>query len=340
MSKGKLFFMKQFLENLKAKARQNPKRIVFPESLDYRILKACEIVIKEKTCKPILLGKIDEIRKFAKKERIKLSFERIEVIDPDNLSLLRECAHEFFILRKHKGISEEESLRCMTKINYFSIMLVQIKKADAMIAGATWTTAETVKPALQIIKTKRKFHKVSGFFFMLFRKKLLIFADCAITIDPNSYDLAHIAIDTALTAKSFNIEPRIAMLSYSTNHSGGDHPSVEKIREATAIAKDLRPDLLIEGEIQVDAALDSIICERKFPDSKIHGSANVLIFPNLDSANIAYKLVERLGGYTALGPILQGLRRPINDLSRGCTYKDIVNMAAITTIEAQKRDFI
>jgi phosphate acetyltransferase len=192
-----------------------------------------------------------------------------------------------------------------------------------------------VRPALQIIGTKEKFHKVSGIFFMILENRLLLFADCAINIDPNSTELAEIAIDTAETAKRFGIEPKIAMLSFSTNGSA-KHPDADKVREAVQMIKYKRPELIVDGEMQVDAALVPEISQRKFPNSKIKGEANVLIFPDLQSGNIAYKLVERLAKAEAIGPILQGLNKPVNDLSRGCSFQDIADLAAITACEAQE----
>ncbi|MBD3156628.1 phosphate acetyltransferase, partial [Candidatus Peregrinibacteria bacterium] len=192
-----------------------------------------------------------------------------------------------------------------------------------------------ILPALKIIKTKEQFHKVSGVYFLVLEKRLLLFADTAVIIEPNSHELADIAMDTAKTAQKFCLEPRIAMLSFSTAGSA-DHPHVDKVREATAMVKARNPQLIIEGEMQVDAALVPHVAKRKFPQSTLQGDANILIFPNLEAGNIAYKLVERLAGAKAIGPMLQGLNKPVNDLSRGCNYKDIVNLVAFTSLEAQE----
>jgi len=330
--------MKKFINFVKRAAKANPKRIVFPEGFEERVLLATKKILKEKTAIPILIGNPNTIRANAKKLRIKLDFNKIEIHDPLTSPKRKAFAEEFYNLRKHKGVTEEEALKTIEKINYFGTMMVYMGEADGMISGTTYSTAETVRPALQIIKTKKKFHKVSGVFFLILEKRLLLFADSAITINPNSHDLADIAIDTAETAKKFNIEPRIAMLSFST-HGSAKHPYIDKVKEATALIKERRPDLIVEGEMQVDTALIPAIAKRKFPESKLQGNANILIFPDLQSGNIAYKLVERLAKAKAIGPILQGLKKPINDLSRGCSWQDIANIAAFASCEASNMDY-
>jgi len=207
--------------------------------------------------------------------------------------------------------------------------------ADGFVSGACHPTGDTLRPALQIVKTHDKFHKVSSFFMMMLEKKLMFFADCAVEINPDAKDLADIAIDTANTAKKFGIDPRVAMLSFSTNGSAR-HPMVDKVKEATSIVNFREPSLVVDGEMQVDAALVPKVCSSKFPGSSLHGDANILIFPDLNSANMAYKLVERLAKAHAVGPILQGLNKPINDLSRGCSVEDIIDLTAITVVEAQE----
>lgn len=328
--------MQNFLQKVKEKAKENPQKIVFPEGDEKRILKAVEIIVKEGIAKPILVGNGDAIK--AKATKIGVNLDGIEIIDPSTSKLTKKYAKEFFELRKHKGVSEEQALKQVKDMNYFGTMMVQMDDADGMVSGTIHPTGDTIRPALQIIKTKEKFHKVSGVFFMMLEDKLLLFADSAVTIAPNSRELAEIAIDTAQTAKNFGIQPSIAMLSFSTNGSA-KHPLVDKVAEATAIVKHQAPELIIEGEMQVDAALVSEICERKFPGSKIAGNANIMIFPDLQSGNIAYKLVERLANAKAVGPILQGLNKPVNDLSRGCSVNDIVDVTAITVCEAQAIDY-
>ena len=300
--------MKHFLRIIKQQAQSNPKRIVLPEGFDPRILTATHTVLKEGTAHPILLGRFDELRKTAKELCIPLDWGKIELIDPMN-----------------------------TDLQTFGTRLVADGGADGMVSGLSCPTSDTIRAALNIIGTREKFHKISGFFFMLLGEKVRLFADCAVIVEPDAHDLADIAMDTAETARRFGIDPRIAMLSFSTNGSA-DHPEVEKVRFATKLVKDRCPDLIIDGEMQVDAALDPDICRRKFPTCQTPGDFNVLVFPNLAAGNIAYKLVERLADAEAIGPILQGLKKPINDLSRGCTPQTIVDLIAFTTVEAQGLD--
>ncbi|MFC1655672.1 phosphate acetyltransferase [Patescibacteria group bacterium] len=330
--------MKKFVRFVKDIAKQNPKRVVFPEGFEERILKATAKILKEQTAIPILIGNPDEIKEKARKLKLKINFDKVEIIDPLTSKKTKEYAKEYYKLRKHKGITEEQALETMKKFNYFGTMMVHLGEADGMVSGTTYPTAETIRPALQIIKTKKKFHKVSGLFFLVLENRLLLFADTAVTINPNSHDLADIALDTAETARRFRLEPRVAMLSFSTAGSAR-HPKVDKIKEATAIIKSRDPNLIVEGEMQVDAALVPDVAKRKFPKSKLVGDANILIFPDLNAGNIAYKLVERLAKAKAIGPILQGLKKPVNDLSRGCSYQDIVNLAAFTSCEAQEVDY-
>ncbi|MBD3361010.1 phosphate acetyltransferase, partial [Candidatus Peregrinibacteria bacterium] len=231
-------------------------------------------------------------------------------------------------------LTEKEAQKLVKDVNYFGTMMVYTNDADGMITGAAHETADSVRPALQIIKTKEKFHKASGIYFMVLENRLLLFADTAITINPNSHDLVDITLDTAETAKKFGIKPKIALLSFSSKGSA-KHPFVDKVKEAVELAKDKRPDLTIDGELQVDAALVPEVAKRKCPDSPLKGKANILIFPDLEAANIGYKLVERLAKAKAVGPFLQGLKKPVNDLSRGCDYKDIVNATAFTVCECE-----
>jgi len=312
--------MRHFINTVKEKAKENPKRIVFPEGFDPRILTATHSILKEGTAIPVLIGDPEALAQKAADLCIDIDWGKIEVINPKTTPLAEPW------LGDHPDARDN--------INTLGTLLVQHGHVDGMISGTTFSTADTIRPALKIIGTKEKFHKVSGFFFMIWDHKVLLFADCAVTIEPNSHDLAGIALDTAETAKRFGLEPRIAMLSFSTNGSA-KHPNVSKIREATKIVKEKAPDLIIEGEMQVDAALIPDICLKKFPTCKTPGDFNILIFPDLEAGNIAYKLVQRLAGAHAIGPILQGLKKPINDLSRGCSAQDILDLAAFTTVEAQ-----
>lgn len=323
-----------FLELVRQKAKKRPARIVFPETFDERTLVACHQIIKEGTAQPFLLGSPAQLTESYKKLGLSFSSAYYRVIDWENdLERTKRYAQNLYESRKSKGMTLEEATKLLDDYNYYGVMVVAAGDADGLISGADSASHETLRPALQIIKTKEKFHKVSGFFFMVLENRLLLFADCMVNIEPNSLELAEIAIDTAQTARRFGIEPRIAMLSFSTNGSA-KHPNVDRVREATQMVRHKHPEFLCEGEMQVDAALVPEICARKFPESKIMGTANILIFPNLEAANIAYKLVERLGGAQAIGPILQGLTKPINDLSRGCSSEDIVHLAAITSVEA------
>ena len=323
---------------VKQKAKKLHKKIIFPESFDDRTLQALHIILKEQLAEPVLLGKKAKIQHQAQKLGLTIDWNKVHIIDPENEIYVKEYSETLYKLRKEKGLQLDEAKKLLKDWNYFGVMTVHLGQADGMVSGATGTTAETVRPALQIIKTKEKFHKVSGIFFMILKKRLLLFADCAINIDPNSHDLADIAIDTAKTAKRFGLEPKVALLSFSTNGSA-HHPFVDKVREAKTLIQDRKPDLMIEGEMQVDAALVPEICQRKFPNSKIKGDANILIFPDLQAANIAYKLVERLADAKAIGPILQGLQKPINDLSRGCSAQDIAHLTAFTACEAEEIKF-
>jgi len=327
--------MKKFIKQVKTLAQKDLRRIVLPEGFEPRILKAAATVVKEKTAIPILVGNPDKLRQIAKDFNIKVPFEKLKIVDPKSKKKL-QYAEKFYELRKHKGVTEEQALKIVEDFNYFGTMMVYLNEADGMVSGTTYPTAATIRPALQIIKTKEKFHKVSGVFFLILENRLLLFADTAVMIEPNSHELADIAIDTAETARKFCLEPKVAMLSFSTAGSA-HHPNVEKVKEATAMVKSRRPDIIIDGEMQVDAALIPDVAMRKFPTSTLKGDANVLIFPNLGAGNIAYKLVERLAGAKAVGPMLQGLKKPINDLSRGCNYKDIVNLIAFTSVESQEK---
>lgn len=325
--------MQTFLKHIKQKAKENPKRIVFSDPTEERVLLALPKILKAKIALPVLVGDEKKIINALKKHGIKWQ-NKVAIIDPASSSLKKEFAKNYYEIRQEKGITLKQAEAQMLDPTYFATMLVHTNHADGMVSGPSKSTAEKIRPALQIIKTKEPFHKVSGVFFMLLKNRFLMFADAAVTINPNSRELAEIAIDTAETARKFNIKPRIALLSFSTAGSA-NHPLVDKVREAADIVKYERPDLLVEGEMQVDAALVPEVCTIKFAKSKIKGNANILIFPDLQSGNIAYKLVERLAKAKAIGPILQGLKKPINDLSRGCSVEDIVHVTAMTVCECQ-----
>ncbi len=327
--------MHKYLAAIHEKAKINPQRIVFPEGKEERILQAVEKILGENLAKPILLGKEDEIKAHAEKLGLKIDWEKVAFDDPENSKLLPEFTKEYFELRKEKGITEQEAGETVKNIDFFGTLMVHLNYADGMVTGTSYSTADSIRPALQILRTKEEFHKVSGVFFMVMEERLLLFADCAITVDPTPEELAHIAIDTAETAKQFGIRPKIALLSFST-FSSADHPFVDEVKETLNIVREKRPDLTIDGEMQVDAALVPDIAKRKCPKSQIQGDANVLIFPTLEAANIAYKLVERLAKAQAIGPLLQGLTKPINKVSRGCSVDDIVNVTAFTACDCQQ----
>jgi phosphate acetyltransferase len=322
----------EILNKIKEKAKHNPKRIVFPEGNDDRIIRAVRIIKDQGLALPIVLQKDNEAIQTAKD--LEVPFGDIDVITIKDHYKFNDYASKFYEMRRHKGVTPELARDTLSKRNYYGTMMVHAGDADGLVGGATYTTSDTIRPALQIIKAKEKFHRVSSFFLMILDERLLIFADAAIEIEPDAKDLAEIALDTAVNACKFGIEPRVAMLSFSTKGSAR-HPKADKVAEATSIAKYKNPELLIDGELQVDAALLPHIAQRKCPDSPLKGSANVLVFPDLGSANIAYKLVERLAKAKAVGPILQGLNKPVNDLSRGCSVNDIVDVTAITVVEAQ-----
>lgn len=314
------------------KARHDKRRIVLPESGDERILRAVEILLRRDVVTITLLGDRDEVMRRA--AELGLDIAGADIVDPADSPLLDEFARDFYEMRRHKGISMEDAREAMLQVSYFGTMMVHKGKADGMVSGAVHTTQETIRPALQIIKTKPGISIVSSVFFMCLETRVLVYGDCAVNLDPNAGELAQIALSSAETASAFGIEPKIALLSYSTGSSGkGD--DVEKVREATRIAREQRPDLAIEGPIQYDAAIDPDVARQKLPDSPVAGKASVFVFPDLNTGNNTYKAVQRSSGAVAIGPVLQGLNKPVNDLSRGCLVEDIVNTVAITAIQSQ-----
>ncbi|MEA3490550.1 MAG: phosphate acetyltransferase [Campylobacterota bacterium] len=317
------------------RARSNRQKIILPESSDDRILRATEILLLRDIVDIILLGDPKVI--YHQSALLGIDISGAKIIDHRESSLCEDFAEKFYQLRKHKGMTAKAARDEMTHPNYFATMMIYEGLADGMVSGATHTTADTVRPALQIIKTKPGISIVSSLFFMCLDTKVLIYGDCAVNQDPNAEELAEIAISSADTAAQFGIEPRVALLSYSTGDSGSG-PDVEKVRKATRIAQFKRPDLLIEGPIQYDAAIDKKVAQKKLPGSRVAGRATVFIFPDLNTGNNTYKAVQRSTDALAIGPVLQGLRLPVNDLSRGCLVDDIVNTVAITAIQAQQND--
>lgn len=325
--------VRHIIEEIKNKAKSNPQRIVFPEGEDKRIINAVKVLYDEKICIPILIGDTEKIKWYAGEENINL--EGIEIIDMNNIPKKEEYETLFFDKRKHKGITKEEIKNLMKFPNYIGVLMVENEDADGMVSGAVHTTANTLRPALQIIKTKPGIKIASSFFIMQVKKRILFFADCGFVINPNAEELSDIATCTAKSVKGFGFEPRVAMLSFST-HGSAKHEEVDKIVEATKIVKKKYPELIIDGELQLDAAIVPEVAESKCPNSILKGDANILIFPDLASGNIGYKLVQRLAGAMAVGPIVQGLNKPVNDLSRGCSIEDIIDVTAITAVEVHK----
>lgn len=308
-------------------------KIVFPESEDIRILKAVIRLQKENLLNPILLGSKESILSRFKKENLELNvLENIEVINPNTYEDLDNMVNS--LVERRKGKNTEDQCRNMLKdYNYFGTMLVYLDKADGMVSGAVHSTGDTVRPALQIVKTKPGVSRTSGAFIMLgTNEEKYLFADCAINVSLSDREMAEIAVESAKTAKIFGIDPKVAMLSFSTMGSAKAEEA-EKVKRATSIAKELDPDLLVDGEIQFDAAIAKEVGLQKAPNSKVAGNANVFIFPSLEAGNIGYKIAQRLGNFEAIGPILQGLNKPISDLSRGCNEEDVYKLSIITAAQ-------
>lgn len=321
--------MSDLFTGLKNKVSGQNSKIVFPEGLDERILTAVSRLASDKVMSPILIGNKSEIE--AKAAEIGVSVDQVEIYDPHNFEGFDELVAAFVERRKGKA-TEEDARKILLDENYFGTMLVYTGKAQGLVSGAAHSTADTVRPALQIIKTKQGVKKTSGVFIMVRGDEKYVFADCAINITPDSQDLAEIAIESAATAKMFDIEPRVAMLSFSTKGSAKS-PETEKVMDAVTIAKQSKPDLTLDGEFQFDAAFVPSVAEKKAPDSVIKGDANVFVFPSLEAGNIGYKIAQRLGNFDAVGPILQGLNQPVNDLSRGCNADDVYKLALITAAQ-------
>ncbi|WP_027408072.1 phosphate acetyltransferase [Anoxybacteroides tepidamans] len=316
---------------LKQKVSGKNITIVFPEGLDERILTAVSRLASEQVLKPIVIG--NEVAVKDKAAQMGIEFpDSIQIIDPENYEAMDELAEAFVERRKGK-VSKEEARNILLDENYFGTMLVYMNKAHGLVSGAAHSTADTVRPALQIIKTKLGIRKTSGVFIMVRGDEKYVFADCAINIAPDSQDLAEIAVESANTAKMFDIEPRVAMLSFSTKGSA-QSPETEKVIEAVRLAKEMAPDLTIDGEFQFDAAFVPSVAKKKAPGSVIQGDANVFVFPSLEAGNIGYKIAQRLGNFEAVGPILQGLNKPVNDLSRGCNAEDVYKLSLITAAQA------
>jgi phosphate acetyltransferase len=322
--------MSDLFQTLKENLHNNHKRIVLPEALDERIVEAASRLAEDGLITPVLIGDAEEIKQ--KATELKVSVEKCEILNPNQYDKLDEMVSAFVERRKGKA-TEEDARKLLKDENYFGTMLVYMNEADGLVSGAAHSTADTVRPALQIIKTKEGVKRTSGVFIMVRGEEKYVFADCAINIAPNSEDLAEIAVESAVTGKLFGIEPRVAMLSFSTKGSAKSEET-EKVEQAIQLAKQKNNDLIIDGEFQFDAAFVPSVAKKKAPDSPIQGDANTFIFPSLEAGNIGYKIAQRLGNFEAVGPILQGLNKPVNDLSRGCNVEDVYKLSIITAAQS------
>ncbi|WP_406506662.1 phosphate acetyltransferase [Streptomyces sp. NBC_00212] len=316
-------------------ARSNRRRVVLPEGTEDRVLRAADVLLRRDVCELTLLGDVEAIRK--KAADLGIDVTKCQIIDPQTSELRQRFAERYAQLRAHKGVTVELAYDVVADVNYFGTLMVQEGLADGMVSGSVHSTAATIRPAFEIIKTKPDASIVSSVFFMCLADKVLVYGDCAVNPDPNAEQLADIAVQAAATAQQFGVDPRIAMLSYSTGTSGSG-ADVDKVREATKLVREAQPELRIEGPIQYDAAVEPSVAATKLPESEVAGQATVLIFPDLNTGNNTYKAVQRSAGAVAVGPVLQGLRKPVNDLSRGALVQDIVNTVAITAIQAQAQE--
>ena len=328
-----------FIGKIKEKASKDVKTIVLPEATDIRVLKACEIINKEKFAKVVLIGNEEEVNKLLKENNINIG--DIKVINPEKSEKKEEYVNTLYELRKAKGMTKEQAKELILNPVYFGMMMVKLEDADGLVSGATHSTADTLRPALQIIKTAPETKLVSTFVAIdvpdceFGENGLFFFGDCGLNQKPNSEELAQIALSTAKSFENLvGVDAKVAMLSYSTKGSAKAE-EITKVQDATRIAKELSPALMLDGELQLDAAIVPEIAKSKAPGSNVAGHANVLIFPELEAGNIGYKLVERLANAEAYGPICQGIAKPVNDLSRGCKAEDIVGAVAITAVQAQ-----
>lgn len=330
-----------FVQDIMNRAKQEIKTIVLPEGTDIRTLKATDIILKEGFCKIVLVGNKEEILKSAKENSLDIS--KAEILEPKTSEYYEEFANAFYELRKHKGVTLEEAKNLMLDPVFFGMMMVKQERADGLVSGAAHSTADTLRPALQILKTAPGTKLVSTFAVMVVpncefgEDGVFLFSDCGLNQNPNSEQLSEIAISTAKSYKQIiGKEPKVAMLSYSTKGSAKAE-EVDKVRIAAELAKQKAPELLIDGELQFDAAIVPNVAKMKAPESNVAGTANTIIFPDLQAGNIGYKLVERLAKAEAYGPICQGMAKPVNDLSRGCKAEDIVGVVAITCVQAQNK---
>jgi malate dehydrogenase (oxaloacetate-decarboxylating)(NADP+) len=317
------------------KAQQQPKRVVFPEGEEVKILRAAQILIDERIARPILLGREPVIR--AQAANLRIDLDSADIVNPAHSPQLERYAEELYRLRQRKGITRSEAGELIRQGNYYGSIMVSTGDADALVGGITMHYPETIRPGLEVIPLREGLRRVCGLYLMITQQGIYFFADATVNIEPTSEDLAEIAISAAETAERFNVKPRVALLSFS-NFGSTRHPLADKVRRAVELVKKRAPALMVDGEMQVDTAIAPEIIEQTYPFSSLKGGANVLIFPNLEAGNVAYKLLARLGGAEAVGPILMGLSKPVHVLQRGAEVNEIVNVAAIAVVDAQEAE--
>lgn len=330
-------FAGRFLDDLVHRAKRDRQRILLPEGKDERVLEAVARITSRGFCDITLFGSTEDLLHRCQVTGIDLDLSRVDVIDladPDQGELRAELAWGYHQARKHKGVTPQQADSLMDEPAYAATMMVHLGYADGLVSGAAHTTAKTIRPALQVIGTREGISLVSSVFLMLLHDHALVFGDCAVNPMPTPDELAEIAVESAATARTFGIDPRVGMLSYSTGSSGSG-AAVDAVIAATEMLRVREPSLPVAGPIQFDAAIHPAIAKKKMPDSDVAGRATVLVFPNLDSGNITYKAIQQTAGAVAVGPVLQGLAKPVNDLSRGCTVEDIVTTVAVTAVQAQ-----
>ncbi len=327
--------MKYFLKQILKKSKKSKARIFFPEVEDPRILEALQYLIKKKICKPVIPFSAEKFKNFALKRKFKFPWKKIIYLDSSNKELLEKFAIQLQKIRKKDKLDLQQAITLTHNRHYFACLALLDNYADSVVTGSIATTAASIFPALKLLRNNTKLREVSSTFIMMFPETALFFADCSININPTSQELADIGINTAKLAEKYGFKPKIAFLSYSTKGSGHG-PYAEKTRKAAEIAHKKFPHLKLDGELQADAAISPFVAKIKAPKARIHGDANILIFPNLEAANIAYKLTERLAGAKAIGGLMTGFKKPYNDLSRGCSVEDIIILSALTALECKK----